>query len=423
MNYADKKKKRVERFVQLKNMLMDEYVKDKEEQMAGPEGGKDEEDGDNAKDIETFVEQWSKDFDKLNANPEENSDFDSDNDINPLDTLTSSGKYTSSVKKPQQISSDNRMKKKPIQLAIVGRPNVGKSTLVNGLLKESRVIANDLPGTTRDSVQISWTYGGRRVLLVDTAGIKPGTSVKTQVEQIVSEQVKKSIDFAHVAIVLIDSVQAFTTQDMMVIRKVLEEGRAVVIAANKWDLVEDKYKKKAVKWMEKQVEKGLGQVKGVPMAFVSAKTGLRVDRIMDEVMRVYEKWNTRVSTGLLNKWIHAFSKVQKMPSDQGKTLKMRYMMQIKTRPPTFFLYVNNKRLVNEDFERFIRNSIAKEFGFEGVPVRVLVRDNKMQYARKGYSNLSASARLVLERIKMHKKMKKSITYRRRVAGNRFLYRK
>ena len=142
----------------------------------------------------------------------------------------------------------------------------------------------------------------------------------------------------------------------MVINKVLEEGRGIVIAANKWDLIEDKYKKKAVKWMEKQLEKILGQAKGVPLIYISAKMGLRVDKIMDEVLRVYEKWNTRISTRLLNKWLHAFAQVQQMPSDdQGRHLKMRYLMQIKQRPPTFFLYVNNKNIMIDNFERFLKN--------------------------------------------------------------------
>ena len=125
---------------------------------------------------------------------------------------------------------------------------------------------------------------------------------------------------------MIDSMEAFTGVDMQIIDKVLEEGRAVVVIANKWDLVDDKYKKKAVQWMEKQLEKGLGQAKGIPIAFVSAKTGTRVDQVMEEVLRVYEKWNTRVSTGLLNKWIHEFSKVQRMPSENGRRLKLKYLL-------------------------------------------------------------------------------------------------
>lgn len=134
------------------------------------------------------------------------------------------------------------------------------------------------------------------------------------------------MNYSHVVCVMIDSMEAFTGVDMQIIDKVLEEGRAVVVIANKWDLVDDKYKKKAVQWMEKQLEKGLGQAKGIPIAFVSAKTGSRVDQVMEEVLRVYEKWNTRVSTGLLNKWIHEFSKVQRMPSENGRRLKLKYLM-------------------------------------------------------------------------------------------------
>ena len=140
------------------------------------------------------------------------------------------------------------------------------------------------------------------------------------------DEVEEAINYSHVVAVMIDSMEAFTSGDMSLIKKVLDEGRSVVVIANKWDLVEDKYKKKAIKWMEKQLEKGLGQAKGIPIAFVSAKTGKRVDKVMDEVLRVYEKWNTRVSTGLLNKWLFAFSRVQRMPADNGKRLKLRYLM-------------------------------------------------------------------------------------------------
>lgn len=139
---------------------------------------------------------------------------------------------------------------------------------------------------------------------------------------------------------------------------------------------------------------------------------------------MYEKWNTRVSTGLLNKWSYQFQRVQKMPTDMGRTLKIRYIMQIKTRPPTFFVYTNDKNLMDANFERFLRNSIAEEFGFEGVPVRLLIRDSKLQYARSGSAGLlSANTRAVLQRIRQHKMRMQRVTYRRRLAGNRFLYRK
>jgi GTPase len=150
------------------------------------------------------------------------------------------------------------MKRKPIQLSIVGKPNAGKSTLVNALLKEQRVIANDLAGTTRDAIRVQWVYAGRRITLVDTAGIKVGKRNETLVDFKVQKDVHDAIKYSHVVAVMIDSMEAFTSADMSLVKMVLDEGRAVVVIANKWDLVDEKYKKKAVKWMEKQLEKGLG---------------------------------------------------------------------------------------------------------------------------------------------------------------------
>ena len=194
-------------------------------------------------DLEMFVRQWEKDFDRANPDPANNSDFDSDNEINPIDTVNTLRQFNSTG----GISSDNVRKSKPIQLSIVGRPNIGKSTFVNSLLRENRVVANDMPGTTRDSVQVQWSYNGCRVVLVDTAGIKPGTGLpKDEVDLMVNDQVQKTVNYSHVVCVMIDSMQAFTGVDMQIIDKVLEEGRAIVVIANKWDLVDDKYKKKAV---------------------------------------------------------------------------------------------------------------------------------------------------------------------------------
>jgi GTPase len=212
------------------------------------------------------------------------------------------------------------------------------------MLRENRVVASDIPGTTRDAVHVQWQWQGRRVVLVDTAGIKPGTMAKDRVELAVNEMVDDTIGYSHVVAIIIDCMEAFTAVDMAIIKRTLDEGRAIVIVGNKWDLIEDKYKRKATKWMDKQLEKGLGQAKAIPITYVSAKTGLRVDSTMDEVLRVYEKWNTRVSTGLLNKWLYEFNKVQRMPNEKGSKLKLKYIMQIKIRPPTFFVFCNRKNL-------------------------------------------------------------------------------
>jgi predicted GTPase len=175
--------------------------------------GQDEELGE--LELKEFIRQWEKEFEKVNSNPEENSDFDSDNEINPLDSIDNLGHYFSSSRNKQQISSENLMKRKPIQISIVGKPNTGKSTLVNSLLQESRVIANDLPGTTRDAVRVQWIYAGRRVTLVDTAGIKMGAvRNESKVEEMMREQAKDSIKYSHVVGVMIDSMDAFTAADM-----------------------------------------------------------------------------------------------------------------------------------------------------------------------------------------------------------------
>lgn len=159
----------------------------------------------------------------------------------------------------QSISAENQLKRKPIQFTVIGKPNVGKSTLVNSLLNENRVIANDLAGTTRDAVRCQWVYAGRRITLIDTAGIKTNNKKNsTTVELMMEEEVERAIQYSHVVAVLIDAMEGFTSSEMTIVQKVVDEGRAVVIVANKWDLVEDKYKKRAVKWMEKQLERGLG---------------------------------------------------------------------------------------------------------------------------------------------------------------------
>lgn len=428
--FEDRKEKRVHRYLELKEQLMDEIVQFKIDVVNSEQAKKekdpsykmkDEEDSED--DIEMFVRQWEKDFDRANKDPEYNSDFDSDNDVNPIDTVE---QLNASLQKPVgKISSEgNPMLRKPVQLSVIGKPNVGKSTFVNSLLREHRVVANDMAGTTRDCIQVQWSWNGRRILLVDTAGIKPGTGQpKDRLEVLVNEQVSDSLNYSHVVCVMIDCMQAFTSVDMQIIDRVLEEGRALVIVANRWDLVEDKYKKKAVQWMEKQLERGLGQAKGIPIAFVSAKTGTRVDTVMQEVMRVYEKWNTRVSTGLLNKWIYEFSKVQRMPQENGKRLKLKYLMQIRTRPPAFFVFCNRKALVTDNFEQYLRHCISKEFGFIGVPIRILLRDARSQYSAKKMSSASASVRKVLERIHQYQQKKANPTARRRTFGNRQLYQK
>lgn len=201
----------MQRFVELKEQLMDEIIDVRLDQRK--KDMLNDKITDTEEDLEMVIRAWEKDFEAMNPDPQENSDFDSDNDINPIDSISTDGKYFSSTK--SQISSENRMKKKPIQLSVIGKPNIGKSTLVNAFLKDYRVVANDMPGTTRDSISIQWQFNGRRIILVDNAGIKPGEGhIKTEVDMLINEMVDKSINFSQVCICMIDSMEAFTGADM-----------------------------------------------------------------------------------------------------------------------------------------------------------------------------------------------------------------
>lgn len=236
-NFELRKQIRVQRHNEYKQMMLDELEELRRINIENENADKD-----------FNPNELSNEFDYLNPNPEYNSDFDSDNEVNPLDTMNRIG-HTNAI---GGISTENMFKKKPIQLAVIGRPNVGKSTLVNGLLREDRVIANDLPGTTRDAISIQWIHKGRRVNLVDTAGIKINARNKDKIEQLVRDSMQKVLNHSHVAIVLIDSMSAFTTQDFAIMTEVIDQGRGLIVAANKWDIVAEKYKRKAVQWMQKQ---------------------------------------------------------------------------------------------------------------------------------------------------------------------------
>lgn len=360
--FEDKKAKRVKRFEEIKAQLKRDLIKLRETQ-------------ENPDDID--IEEWEKEFDKININPEENSDLDSDSEVDPLTTLT-----TEAVNTKTGIQTENLYSRRPIQVSIVGKPNVGKSTFVNSFLQDDRVIADDLAGTTRDAISIQWVYKGRKIVLVDTAGITRRSSSKSALEKKIEQTSLATIRYSHVVICLIDALEAFRVQDMNVIQHVIEEGRGVVLVVNKWDLVVPEWRARAMKFMRKQVEKSLGSVKSVPLHFISALQKKKVDAIMDEVLQVYEKWNIRISTGMLNDWLQRFLKVENLPSDEGDKLKIKFITQVKTRPPTFVIFVNSKRLFKTNYMKFMKTNLTTEFGLTGVPVRILVRDTTHQKVKR-----------------------------------------
>ncbi len=309
------------------------------------------------------IKEWEKAYDKLN--PYDNSDYDSDSEVDLTRSLTTK------IPIPSETVEYKLNTNKPIQLSIVGKPNAGKSTLVNKFLREKRVIADDLPGTTRDTVYIEYTHNGRKFVLVDTPGLKK--RAEDTISEMLEDDVKRAIRFSHVVILLLDGMKGISPVDLTLARKVLEEGRVLIVVANKWDLLDKDIKEKAAKYFAHMLYTKL-DMKSVVLILASAKNGHNLNKIMDEALSLYNTWNKRISTGLLNRWLNAYKKVQNLPSENGAKLNIKFISQIKARPPTFYLYVNDRSLMKENYYKRFTNALCEEFGLKGVPIRILLRD-------------------------------------------------
>ncbi|MEX2455539.1 MAG: ribosome biogenesis GTPase Der [Rhodospirillaceae bacterium] len=265
----------------------------------------------------------------------------------------------------------------PMQLAIVGRPNVGKSTLMNRLLGEERVITGPEPGITRDAISVEWEWQGRPVKLIDTAGLRRKARVDQKVEKLSVGDTLEAIRFAHVVVLVIDANQMPEKQDLIIANHVIEEGRAVVIAVNKWDSVEDG--QAAMRRLTDRLEISLPQIRGVPIVTLSALTGRGVDRLLPAVFRIYDIWNRRVSTGPLNRWLQDAVDRHPPPIFKGRRIRVRYITQSKARPPTFVVFASQPLGVPEAYVRYMTNGIREKFDFPGVPIRINLRRQHNPY--------------------------------------------
>ena len=269
----------------------------------------------------------------------------------------------------------------PMTLAVVGRPNAGKSTFINYLLKEDRLLTGPEAGITRDSITIPFQWKGEEMNLVDTAGMRKRANVHEKLEKLSVTDSRRSIQYAHVCLLLLDATEPLTSQDKHIAAHIAEEGRACVIAVNKCDLVEDREELMAeMRW---QIEKAAPQLKGVKMLALSAINGKGAKPVMEEVQRMYSMWNKRVSTAALNKWLDDTLSHHTPPLVKGRRLKIKYITQAKTRPPTFALFVNQKSHVPESYVRYLVGSLRETFDLPGVPVRMLLRQGKNPYEGKG----------------------------------------
>jgi GTPase len=267
-----------------------------------------------------------------------------------------------------------------LKLAIVGRPNVGKSTMINKLIGEERMLTGPEAGITRDAIAVSWQYQGREIRLVDTAGLRRKARIKEKLEGMSVGDTLRSIRFAEVVVLVLDANAVLDKQDLTIARHVIEEGRALIIAVNKWDAADDR--KASLQRLEDRLQTSLPQVRGVPIVTCSAKTGKGLNRLMPAVMRTYETWNTRISTGALNRWLFAMTEAHPPPIAAGRRIRLRYATQAKTRPPTFVLFSSRADQIPESYNRYLINGLRETFDLDGIPIRMFARKGDNPYANK-----------------------------------------
>jgi len=269
---------------------------------------------------------------------------------------------------------------RPLRLAIIGQPNAGKSTLVNALLGEERVLTGPEAGITRDAISTEWTWQGRKIILWDTAGIRRKSRVTGKVEKLAVADALRAIRFADCVVVLIDASLDIERQDLTLCDLVAQEGRAVVLGLSKWDLVEEKQKR--MRQVESDLEDVLPEIRGVPVVTLSAERGRGLDQLMKAVFKAVEVWNSRISTSQLNRWLEGTLERNPPPAPSGRRIKLRYATQARTRPPTFALFGNQLDHLPESYVRYLMNGLRKDFDLWGTPIRFSLRRGKNPFDRK-----------------------------------------
>ena len=274
---------------------------------------------------------------------------------------------------PSELPED-----RPLQLAIVGRPNVGKSTLVNRLIGEDRMLTGPEPGITRDAISIDWAWQGRAIRLVDTAGLRRRSRIDDRLERLSTADTRRAVGFAGTVILVLDALQPLERQDLTIANLVAEEGRALVLALNKWDAVSERAE--TLKQVRERLETTLAQLQGVALISVSGLKGSGADKLMEAVFAADAVWNRRVPTAALNRWLAMIQEHHPPPLAGARRLRLRYMTQVNTRPPSFALFASKPGELPESYRRYLVNALRQDFDLPGTPIRMMLRKGDNPYA-------------------------------------------
>lgn len=304
--------------------------------------------------------------------------FSAEHGLGLEDLYSALAEVNAKISPEPEEQPEESSEERPIQLAIVGRPNVGKSTLVNALLHDERMLTGPEAGITRDAITSEWQWKGRKINLVDTAGLRRQSKITDSLEKMSAASTKHAAFMAQVVVLVLDADAVLDKQDLTIARQVIDEGRALVIAVNKWDIAK---RSEALQKLNDKLQTSLTQITGVPTVTISALKNEGLDKLMSAVFKVYDRWNTRIPTAPLNKWFSDVQEQNTPPLGKNKRrIKLKYITQAKTRPPSFYIFSSNPEGLPDSYLRYLINSLRDTFNLGGVPVRVTVRKSDNPYA-------------------------------------------